>query len=247
MNYGRPMSNKDQEQFEEFIDTLIFKIIEDFEKRVKMIEVDLYHSETSEVIGGLLSRQATLVIEMASAPSIWNGHVAPLILRTMTDLHITLAWILDSPVDKDEKAKKYILYGLGQAKLLIEHYKEHLKNPENEDSRTLLDLQEAWLSSQRLEFLTAVNVGSWSNLDTRKMAQEVGCENLYKFAFTPFSSVVHNTWNHISLYNMVPCSNPLHKNHRHPSLLTCPLDIDYLYRAVKYFDKTLKLRELKYE
>ena len=33
-----------------------------------------------EVVGGLLARQATLAAELASNPSIWNAHSAPLFL-----------------------------------------------------------------------------------------------------------------------------------------------------------------------
>lgn len=231
------MSQSDREVFTKFIDELIDKTISDFEDRWSQIEIDLYKSETFEVIGGLLSRQATLLIEMASAPPIWNGNIAPLILRSMTDLHITLAWILRDP---DDRSKKYILYGLGQEKLLIEHYRSALDEDDDPDIRKMVELKESWLESQRREFMTEVNVGNWAHLDTRKMAQEADCEGLYKFAYTPFSMVAHNMWNHISWYNMIPCENPLHKGHKKPSILDVPTDMDYLYRAAKYFDKTLR-------
>ena len=117
------MTDKRHNIFEGLVDGLISKSISDFYERWDQVEIDLYRSETFEVIGGLLSRQATLLIEMASSPSIWNGNIAPLILRSMTDLHITLAWILNEP---DETARKYLLYGLGQEKLLIEHYRVSL-------------------------------------------------------------------------------------------------------------------------
>lgn len=231
------MKEENEELFHQLIDGLISKSMEDFESRWEQLEIDLYRVETFEVIGGLLSRQATLLIEMASSPSIWNGNIAPLILRSMTDLHITLAWILNSP---DERSKKYILYGLGQEKLLIEHYKVEIEENNDPDVIKMVELKEEWLGTQRREFMTEVNVGNWAQLDTRKMAKESGCESLYKFAYTPFSMIAHNMWNHISLYNMTPCQNPLHKYHNRPAILDVPIDLDYLYRATKYFDKTLR-------
>ncbi len=236
------MSVEHKDIFTKFIDDLIEKTIDDFESRWAQVEIDLYHSETFEVIGGLLSRQATLLIEMASAPAIWNGNIAPLILRCMTDLHITLAWILNSP---EERAKKYILFGLGQEKLLIEHYKISLEEQDEPDVKKMVDMKEAWLDSQRREFMVEVNVGNWAQLDTRRMAQQADCEGLYKFAYVPFSAVAHNAWNHISRYNMIPCTNPLHKNHKIPAILEIPVDMDYLFRATKYFDKTIRYVDSK--
>jgi hypothetical protein len=42
--------------------------------------------------------------------------MAPIILRAMVDLYITLSWIFKDPL---ERSKKYIAYGLGQEKLEI--------------------------------------------------------------------------------------------------------------------------------
>src|SRR5437899_75743 len=86
--------------------------------------VDLDATEVHEVINGLMARQVTLAIQLAEAPSIWNGHVAPLLLRSMADCHISLAWIFENP---GPRARMYVLHGLGQKKLWMEHFKESLK------------------------------------------------------------------------------------------------------------------------
>jgi hypothetical protein len=211
------------------------------ERRGKM-PIALYESETYEAIGGLMARQATLSIQLAMSPSIWNGHIAPLILRCMTDAHITLTWILNDPA---ARAKQYILYGLGQEKLQIEHLKSDA-DQDDERIRQMIEMKEAWLNSQRRDFMTEVNVGNWSGLNTRQMAQESACEGLYKFAYTPFSGVAHNMWQHVSLYNLKPCSNPLHKYHRVPSILDAPMDPDFVYRSAKYLDRTYEAIDEKY-
>lgn len=212
-------------------------------ERWEKLPVKIYDSETYETIGGLMARQATLTIELAMSPSIWNGHIAPIVLRCMTDAHITLAWILNDP---EERAKKYILYGLGQEKLQIEHLKTDA-DQDDEQIKKLIEIKEFWLNSQRRDFLTEVNVGAWAGLTTREMAKESDCEGLYKFAYTPFSAVAHNMWQHISIYNLKPCSNPLHKFHKVPTVMEAPIDPDYVYRSAKYVHRTYEAIDSKYK
>jgi hypothetical protein len=226
-----------------FMDDYCEIVISGFRERWAKWEIELYNSETYEAIGGLLSRQVTLSVNLAISPTIWNGHIAPLILRSMTDAHITLAWIL---LDPDQRAKKYILYGLGQEKLYI----EHLKNEDQEDDervKRMIEVRESWLNSQRADFLTEVNVGNWAGLDTRKMATEADCSGLYKFAYTPFSGVAHNMWQHISKYNLIPCKNPLHKYHQVADILKIGSDPDYVYRSAKYVDRSFEAFDEKYK
>jgi hypothetical protein len=225
-----------------FMDEYCEILVSGFRERWAKWDIEIYNTETYEAIGGLLSRQVTLSINLASSPQIWNGHIAPLILRTMTDAHITLAWIL---LDPDERAKKYILYGLGQEKLYIENLKSEAHD-EDDLIKRMIEVRESWLNSQRADFLTEVNVGSWAGLNTREMASEADCQGLYKFAYTPFSGVAHNMWQHISKYNLVPCRNPLHKYHQVPDILEPPTDLDYVYRSAKYVDRSFEAFDKKY-
>lgn len=189
------------------------------------------------VIGALLSRQVTLSVQLARSPNTWNGHSAPLFLRSQIDLHITLAWILGDLV---ERAKLFIFHGLGEEKLIIEHFVHNLDihpdAPSNELVKGLVEAKRAWINSQRAEWMVEVNLGNWSRLDTRKMSQESNCEGLYKFAYKPFSQAAHSMWPHISVHNSRPCMNPLHRFHLVPELIEIPLDVDYLYRSCKYVD-----------
>ena len=112
---------KDVDPFVEFIDSYTSYLNESFTKLWEQINIEYDKLDAYAVIGGLLSRQVTLSLEMARSPSVLNGHSAPLFLRAMTDLHITLAWIM---LDLEERSKKYILHGLGDEKILVEHYKK---------------------------------------------------------------------------------------------------------------------------
>jgi hypothetical protein len=213
-----------------------------FDELWSKVKIDPDNLEAYSVIGGLLARQVTLAIQLVRSPEAWNGHAAPLYLRSMADLQITLAWIMG---DIAPRAKMYVLHGLGDVKLFIEHYKAELaQRPEDDETpnmRKLLEIKEQWLNSQRREFFVEVNLGHWSQLDTRKMAVESGNEGLYNFSFKPFSHVVHNMWPHISTYNSRICKDPLHRHHLVPAIPEIPLDVDYVYRACKYAHKTYRL------
>jgi hypothetical protein len=203
---------------------------------------EIYHNEISEAIGGLAARQTTLAIEIAKNPGIWNGHVAPLLLRTMTDTHITLAWIVADPL---ARSREYIRYGLGQEKLFIEYLENEADlapaGELDERMEEMINARKSWLNSQMMDWAIEVNVGSWSGKSAREMAAEAGCEGLYKFAYVPFSGPTHSMWQHVGIYNMVVCENPLHKNHRVPVVPEPDIDPDYLYRSAKYVSRTFEL------
>jgi acyl carrier protein phosphodiesterase len=196
-----------------------------------------YVGEASSVLNGLMARQATLTLQMAWNPPIWNEHVAPLILRTMIDAVISFRWILKDP---KRRSQEYIGYGLGQAKLAISHLEKKLNvKPEDSIASTLMSFKEAWIASQRMMPFVEVNLGSWSGKSVRQMAVESEDEDLYNFSFTPFSSCVHNQWDHVHVFNTSRCDNPLHKWHRVPSIANLGISDDYLFRTAKYFDLTL--------
>jgi len=185
-----------------------------------------------EVLCGLLGRQVTLASQLAFSPLLWSGHGAPMLLRSMTDVYITFAWIAKEPA---VRARQYVEYGLGQAKLQLAHRRAYLERAgKKPDEDPFVQAWERWLNAQLFEFLTIVELGAWSGLDTRRMAQEADCLDLYNFAYVPFSAATHSTWPHISLYNLTECTNPLHGFHRVPEELAVQLDPDYLYRAAKY-------------
>jgi hypothetical protein len=226
----------------EFVDSYENFLSNSFDEIWGLVEIEYDKLEAYSVIGGLLSRQVTLSIQMARSPNILNGHSGPLFLRGMTDLHIALSWIM---LDLEERSKKYILHGLGEEKLLMEHYKkeieDHPDDPNNEQIEQLIDVKSAWINAQRRDFFVEVNLGHWAHLDYRRMSQEAGCEGLYKFAYKPFSHAAHNMWPHVSVYNSKGCESPLHKHHLIPDLFEAPLDLDFLFRSCKYVHMAYEL------
>ena len=240
------MANSESNTLREFISGFCDNVTHSFNERWSKITPDLFDKHVHEAIGGLLARQATLAIELARSPMIWNGNVAPLILRCMIDAYITLAWILGDP---GGRTRKYIEYGLGQEKLFIEYLKEAIqqeKDPhDKEQMEAMIECRKAWLNSQLAEWTTDVNVGSWSGMSTRDMAKEIGRESIYKFAYVPFSGPTHNMWQHVGVYNIKPCANPLHNGHLVPTIRAASNDPEFLYLAAKYVSQTFEIFDEK--
>jgi hypothetical protein len=168
---------------------------------------------------------------------MWTPHIAPLVLRSMVDLRITLGWILNEPAPRSEQ---FVLYGLGQTKLWVEHLKRRLvQRGENPDADGQVKAMQSWIDSQQFHFLTEVNVGNWTGTDLRGMAAECGCEDLYKFEYSTWSAATHNMWQHVGIYNLRACTNPLHLGgHRVPNTATPPDDLYLARYAARYLDGT---------
>jgi len=132
-----------------------------------------------------------------------------------------------------------------QEKLFIEHLKAEADSQDQEVQK-MIKFRESWLNAQRRDFLVEVNVGNWAGLNTRDIAREAGCESLYKFAYAPFSGPAHNMWQHVAVYNLKFCTNPLHKFHKVPTIAPVQLDLDYFYRSAKYLEKSFKAFDEKF-
>jgi Family of unknown function (DUF5677) len=235
----------DEEQIRALISTIEARIRKELRNRCEAFKPDFEAPEVFNVTTALLARQATLAIEMASAPQLWNGHSAPLFLRAMTDVHITLCWIL---LDARTRARQYIDHGLGQAVLELEHRKKKLESADV-DSREMLEkfisVQEAWINSQRWSFLVEVKIGAWSGKSTRQMAEEAGIVEFYNYVYTPFSQGAHSTWYHVGRYNSEPSESPLTRQLWMPFIADSSSDIWNLHLAAKYLDKTFNVFDEK--
>jgi len=224
------------------LEAIVNKAKQNFEQdlalRWNKLEIKLEQKQIYEVLTGLLARQITLAIQFSSNFNCWTYDIAPLILRCMTDNYINFAWIAKSP---KERSEKFILYGLGQEKLHVEHLKNEMElKGHSPQMEMMIKYKEAWINSHRYTFLTDVNIGSWSGITTRKMAEEADCLDFYNFVYVPFSSAAHNTWGHIARYNLYPSDNPLHKKLNVPCIGELTIDLHNLVLVTKYVDKMLR-------
>ena len=227
------------EGIEGFITAYTHFVHDDVRARESAWEIDLGKPQERQVILALLARQATLAIEIVSNPGIWNSNTAPLMLRAMADVHITLVWLIQNP---GERVPLYVQDGLGTIKLEIAHRKEELEKGDVKDAdqqKIYIEQLENWLGSQQLEFLTEVNLGSWSGKNTRTMAMEAGCLDFYNYVFQPFSSAIHSYWSHVGRFNVEYCQNPAHNFHLLPVVRSFYPDTHWCRMAGKYLAKTL--------
>lgn len=211
----------------------------DLRARLSHWHLDLNEVEAFEVVTALLCRQATLAIEMASSPATWTPHTAPILLRAIADVFISLAWILKDP---GLRSKKFVEDGQGAIKLQIAHQKRALETMtdagEIDQMTQMIDLWNDWLASQKMEQFVEVNLGSWSGLNTRQMAEEAGFIDFYNYVYQPFSGVAHSNWAHVSMFNTLHCENPAHRLHRAAAIAEIPADLHWLHLASKYLSKT---------
>ena len=236
--------DSDFREVEQLIKSFIEEVRLELRQRWEKWTIDLSQNEIHEVVGALLARQVTLARQMAQCPPIWNGHIAPIILRAMADVFISLAWVLKDPLDR---SRKFVLYGLGQAVLQLEHRKSQIVDREpTAEEKMLIEASEAWINSQRFSFLTEVNVGSWSGIPTRQMAEEAGCLDFYNYVYNPFSACAHSMWHHVAKYNLRQCANPLHQYHQVPEDPDFPIDPHYFFLAAKYLEKTFNVFDEKF-
>ena len=227
------------EGVEGFVTVFRHFVHDDLRTRERAWELDLGKPQERQVILGLLARQATLAIEIVSNPGIWNPNTAPIMLRAMADVHITLVWMLQNTEDR---VHLYVQDGLGAIKLEIAHRKEELEKNNRRDAeqqKAYVEHLENWLKSQQLEFLTEVNLGSWSGKSTRVMAEEAGCIDFYNYVFQPFSAAVHSYWSHVGRLNVEYCHNPAHNFHLLPVVRSFGPDQHWCLMAGKYLSKTL--------
>jgi hypothetical protein len=234
-----------EDQLRALIGAIEGRIRRELRARCEAYRPNFQAPEVFNVLTALLARQATLVIEMASAPQLWNGHSAPLFLRAMTDVHITMSWIL---LDARARAQQYIDHGLGQAVLAMEHRKKKLESADADDKRMLeefINAHESWINAQRWSFLVEVNVGAWSGKNTRQMAEEAGILEFYNYVYTPFSQCAHSTWYHVGRYNSGPSESPLTSQLWMPYIGESSTEFWNLHLAAKYLDKTFNVFDEK--
>lgn len=223
-----------QIDFQKYLEDYIENLGEDLKKRWNTWEKNLDETEIYEVIGGLMARQVSIANEFSRSANLWNPNIAPILLRSMIDNYLNFCWILLQPL---ERSQKFIYFGLGQDKIQLAHRKLFQESNPSEENQQIIDSIEGWINSQNYEFLTIVNVGSWSEKSVREMATETNELELYNYVYQPFSNVAHNSWSHIGKYNLGVSDNPLHRFAKVPAIYQYKCDFYYMDLAMKYVDK----------
>ncbi len=213
---------------------------DELNKRWESLNLDLMKSGEYEVIWGLVSRQCSLVHQMSYSYLTWNEMFLPVIMRCMVENHINLAWILEKP---SERTDMFIDYGLGRET-------KHLEFIKAKEDKTELDLKvikntEDWINQQRFTHLNKINVGGWKFNDVRNTATDAGYKEYYDVFYDVCSSATHSTWNYIAKHNLIFCENPLHKNHRIPTIKEPEVEVGMFLILAKIVNDTFEIIDKK--
>jgi hypothetical protein len=134
-----------------------------------------------------------------------------LLVRTLTEIRINLAFL----VQKEDEAMwtRFRAYGSGQAKLALLKYEEIASGQPNLVS---MDTLKALANEDFFQEFVNIDLGSWSGLDLRKMAEQSGTKDDYDRFYGWTSAFVHGHWGAARDAVLATCVNPLHRAHRGP-------------------------------
>lgn len=225
---------------DELLHKYIADIRHDFEARVKSWVLVLEEEETFLVTAGMLCRQLTICISVVQDPQLWNPDLGLMILRLMSGLHIDLAWIALEPT---KRSRMYIDYGTGQGLLDLEHKRIFAK--QQMVSKESLHAAEVWLSRQRREMFTEVNLASWSGLTVSKMAEEANALDVYEGFYVQNSLALHSSWSHLATRYLEPV-NAENETKWFPIFPEYKIDPSILFLSARLMDKTLQITDKIY-
>jgi hypothetical protein len=182
--------------------------------RATQLEVlrDPAADEPNAVLFGLASRMYRLLYTFIERPSAWAPDTASLHLRPIVDARILVGWLITR--DDPEIFAAYREHGLGRLKLVREHIKADLGEDLDDSALEMLDYLDARVNLERDEWFQPVNLGSFADVDVRKMAMEAGLKREYDLTYAPLSSENHGEWPTVRDDDTLLCEEPLHGDHR---------------------------------
>jgi len=188
------------------------------EQATSQARMDIYELDRDEVIFGLVSRQFRLFRALAEHPSLWVADLGSMFHRVMVEALICLKWLIER--NDFQMFRRFKDFSLGRLKLLKLHVEEMVDRGREDLAETAEYLAESINEDVWEEFVSIDLGGSFSGVNTRKMAQEVGLEDVYKLAFSPASAELHGEWSSLKRFYLERCLNPLHRFHRLPKLVS---------------------------
>lgn len=206
------------ERFAEEISKRLKNIRDKFKDAATAANPDIYDPTRYEVLSGIVSRVLRASNVAVNTPQMWSTEHGSGLMRSLVEARIVLSWL----ILKDESTlyEKFKEYGRGHIKLLKLHLEEYLDKqseptPELEEYVKNLDNQVNWELSEEFQEIR-VDTNFAGNTNSRKMAEETGLLDDYRFVFAPASSAFHGEWPAVDQFALEQCKNPLHKGHKTP-------------------------------
>ena len=168
-----------------------------------------------DAIFGLAFYSVRVLNEMIGI-GVGTGVLGRLGLRTLLEVRISLRFL----IEKDEETlwKKWRAYGAGQAKLNALKFDHDLDAPKHIDLESIERIagEDLW------EEFVSIDLGSWSDLDLRKLSERTGLKDLYDEYYSWTSGYSHGIWGPVREACFQTCGNPLHRLHRYPDSRSLP-------------------------
>jgi len=141
-----------------------------------------------------------------------------LLVRTLTEIRVNLAFLVKN--SDDAMWARFRSYGSGQAKLALLKYEDAQQGPNLVSAETL----KALANEDFFQEFVSIDLGSWSGMDLRKMAEQCGVKDDYDRFYGWTSAFVHGQWAAARDAVMATCGNPLHRAHRGPMPIQRPME-----------------------
>jgi hypothetical protein len=179
------------------------------------VDPDLYNPVRHEVLSGIVSRSRRAVAIVLGNPMMWSSEHGSGTIRALVEARIVLAWLIFK--DDPSLYVKFQEYGRGHLKLLKLHLEAYVDKQENPSPELLANIEEldAMVNRDVSEEFQNISIESnFAGVSVRKMAEDVGMLDDYRFLFAPASSTFHGEWPALDQFALVQCTNPMHRGHR---------------------------------
>jgi hypothetical protein len=161
--------------------------------------------------------------QLAATPSSWNDHFGPLLLRTITELHVTIAWLRLNPANR---ARRFVAGSVHAVQCeLAQRIRELGSRAPIDDERTMIDGQERWIAEQ-VTILCGFGVAISPLPALRQLAEEAGCLGFYRSVHAPLDACARSLWHQIEGQRGIALPGA---------------DISYLLMASRYWNMTIQL------
>lgn len=195
---------------------------------------DLYDPLSDEIKIGLFSRIVRLYISFSSLPPLWSRDLSGVFLRCIGETAIIFRYFVLKATK--EEINNFKEYSIGKEKLLMLHLQDTLsqtKTMEGDEIEGIAGEMGGEFSAE----LQKIELKNWTRKDIRKLALEVGMENVYRWVVDPSSADIHGSWSSIKKSNMVLCTQIMHRYHYVPKYFDPPMYYAPIHIATEIIKK----------
>lgn len=212
-------------------------------RQIKSLDQNIFEPEEDEIINGLFFRIFRFFRTFILDYHLLADDIAQIILRTMMESYIYLAYLLQE--NKHELFLEFKKYGIGQDKLYKLHLIRLLEEGKIKKTKELINFIESQSDDEIWDEMISIKLKSFDDL--RKIAEKVGLRDKYALEYQPYSVVSHGQWPALRRYYLQRCKNPLHRFHFIPRMELPPLNLKLLGDVMSLLDQSYKLWIKRYK